>query len=98
MAIPVSPKHTMSFFNLTISSLDCQNDLSKSITKLNPKSKLLVLREAPQTLFPKLLKAWKVTHLVFEKDTDAYARQRDEVVVNAAREAGVQVVIRAGRT
>lgn len=88
----------MLLFTYRSRRLDCQNDLSKSITKLNPKSKLLVLREAPQTLFPKLLKAWKVTHLVFEKDTDAYARQRDEVVVNAAREAGVQVVIRAGRT
>ena len=57
--------------------LDCQNDLSKSITKLNPKSKLFLIREAPQTLFPKLFKAWKITHLVFEKDTDAYARGRD---------------------
>ncbi|CAM1505497.1 Fc.00g111340.m01.CDS01 [Cosmosporella sp. VM-42] len=78
--------------------LDCQNDLSKSITKLNPKSKLFVLREAPQTLFPKLFKAWKVTHLVFEKDTDAYARERDEVVAKAAEEAGVRVIIRSGRT
>ncbi|OAA38050.1 cryptochrome-2 [Metarhizium rileyi] len=78
--------------------LDCQNDLSKAITKLNPRSKLFVLREAPQTLFPKLLKAWKVTHLVFERDTDAYARRRDEVVVDAAKKAGVQVITRAGRT
>ncbi|KAG5944302.1 hypothetical protein E4U59_007364 [Claviceps monticola] len=78
--------------------LDCQNDLSESITKLNPKSKLFVLREGPQTLLPKLFKAWKVTHLVFEKDTDSYARQRDEVVAKAAKEAGVEVVVRSGRT
>ncbi|KAJ4319747.1 hypothetical protein N0V84_006222 [Fusarium piperis] len=78
--------------------LDCQNDLSKSITKLNPKSKLFVLREAPQTLFPKLFKAWKVTHLVFEKDTDSYARERDDVVTQAAKEAGVEVIVRTGRT
>ncbi|KAF7543337.1 hypothetical protein G7Z17_g10821 [Cylindrodendrum hubeiense] len=78
--------------------LDCQNDLSESITKLNPKSKLFVLREAPQTLFPKLFKAWKVTHLVFEKDTDAYARERDGVVIQAAQDAGVEVIIRSGRT
>ncbi|KAH6668024.1 DNA photolyase [Halenospora varia] len=57
--------------------IDCQNDLSTSITNLNPKSKLFLMREAPQTLFPKLFKAWKITHLVFEKDTDAYARDRD---------------------
>lgn len=78
--------------------LDCQNDLCKSITRLNSKSKLFVLREAPQTLFPKLFKAWNVTHLVFEKDTDPYARERDDVVAKAAHEAGVQVVIRSGRT
>ncbi|KAH7082322.1 FAD binding domain of DNA photolyase-domain-containing protein [Paraphoma chrysanthemicola] len=78
--------------------LDCQNDLSKSITKLNPKSKLLLIREAPQTLFPKLLKAWKITHLVFEKDTDAYARARDEKVIDIAKGAGVEVIIKVGRT
>lgn len=78
--------------------LDCQNDLSKSITSLNPKSKLFLLREAPQTLFPKLFKAWNVTHLVFEKDTDAYARERDSVVQEAAKKAGVEVIIHSGRT
>jgi cryptochrome len=78
--------------------LDCQNDLSKSITKLNPKSKLFLIREAPQTLFPKLFKAWKITHLVFEKDTDAYAKERDEKVMELAKEAGVQVIVRTGRT
>ncbi|KAI1144569.1 Cryptochrome/photolyase FAD-binding domain-containing protein [Hypoxylon sp. FL0543] len=78
--------------------LDCQADLSESIKKLNSKSKLFVLREAPQTLLPKLFKAWNVTHLVFEKDTDAYARERDKTVVELAKKAGVQVIIRFGRT
>ncbi|RFU80790.1 cryptochrome [Trichoderma arundinaceum] len=78
--------------------LDCQNDLSQSITKLNKKSKLFVLREGPQTLFPKLFKAWKPTHLVFEKDTDAYGRFRDEAITKAAKAAGVQVIIQPGRT
>ncbi|EHK23311.1 putative photolyase class 1 [Trichoderma virens Gv29-8] len=78
--------------------LDCQNDLSQSITKLNKNSKLFVLREGPQTLLPKLFKAWKPTHLVFEKDTDAYARSRDEAVAKAAKAAGVEVIIRPGRT
>lgn len=81
-----------------ICRLDCQNDLSKSITKLNPKSKLFLVREAPQTLFPKLFKAWKVTHLVFEKDTDAYARDRDAAVMEAAKAAGVEVIVEHGRT
>jgi deoxyribodipyrimidine photolyase len=78
--------------------IDCQNDLSKSITKINPKSRLFVVREAPQTLFPKLFKAWKITHLVFEKDTDAYARDRDEKIMDIAKKAGVEVVVRVGRT
>ncbi|KAI0603504.1 DNA photolyase [Biscogniauxia sp. FL1348] len=78
--------------------LDCQSDLSASIEKRNPKSKLFVLREAPQTLFPKLFKAWNVTHLVFEKDTDSYARERDRVIIDLAKKAGVEVITRYGRT
>lgn len=39
-----------------------------------------------------------MTHLVFEKDTDAYARDRDEAVTKAAKEAGVEVIIKSGRT
>lgn len=39
-----------------------------------------------------------MTHLVFEKDTDTYARERDDVVCKAAQEAGVKVIIRSGRT
>ncbi|RDW71246.1 cryptochrome FAD-binding-containing protein [Coleophoma cylindrospora] len=78
--------------------LDSQRDLSESLTKLNQKSKLFLIRESPQTLLPKLFKAWKVTHLVFEKDTDAYARDRDAEIMRAAKAAGVEVVIRSGRT
>lgn len=78
--------------------IDCQSDLSKSITKLNPKSKLFVVREAPQTVLPKLFKAWQISHLVFEKDTDAYARERDGKIIQLAKDAGVEVVVRVGRT
>ncbi|KAI1156050.1 DNA photolyase [Nemania diffusa] len=66
--------------------LDCQQDLSDSIQKLNPKSKLF------------LFAAWNVTHLVFERDTDTYARERDKVVTDAAQKAGVEVITRYGRT
>ncbi|KAI1772461.1 Cryptochrome/photolyase FAD-binding domain-containing protein [Hypoxylon cercidicola] len=78
--------------------LDCQTNLSESIQKLNAKSKLFVLREAPQTLFPKLFKAWNITHLVFERDTDAYAKERDKAVIVLAEKAGVRVITRSGRT
>lgn len=78
--------------------LDCQSDLTASITKLNSKSKLLVVREAPQTVLVKLFRAWEISHLVFEKDTDAYARSRDEQVVESAKQAGVKVITKVGRT
>jgi len=77
---------------------DCQRDLSESITKLNPTSRLFLIREAPQTLFPKLFRAWKITHLVFEKDTDAYGRERDQTIIAAAKDAGVKVIVKSGRT
>ncbi|GKZ43545.1 cryptochrome-2 [Aspergillus brasiliensis] len=78
--------------------LECQTDLSSSYSKLNPKQKLWVVREAPQTVFPKLFKAWGATHLVFESDTDGYARERDEAVIQLAKEAGVEVIVKSGRT
>ena len=78
--------------------IDCQNDISASLTKLNSKQKLLVVREAPQTLVPKLIKEWQITHLVFEKDTDAYGRERDREVVAAAEKAGAKVIFKSGRT
>ncbi|KAL9624142.1 MAG: hypothetical protein Q9160_001664 [Pyrenula sp. 1 TL-2023] len=78
--------------------IDCQNDVSSSLTKLNKKQKLHVIREAPQTVLPKLFKLWKISHLVFEKDTDAYARERDEEVRKLAEKAGVKVIIKVGRT
>jgi cryptochrome len=78
--------------------LECQSDLSKSYTKINPKQRLWLVREAPQTVLPKLWKKWGITHLVFEKDTDPYARERDEAVIRLAEQAGVEVVVRMGRT
>lgn len=78
--------------------IDCQNDLSSRIKALNSKSKLFVVREAPQTLLPKLFKAWGISHLVFEADVDGYAGERDAGVVRAAEEAGVVVVQKCGRT
>ena len=59
---------------------------------------MFLIREAPQTLFPKLFKAWKITHLVFEKDTDPYGRERDQAIIAAARDAGIIVIVKFGRT
>ena len=49
-------------------------------------------------MLPKLFKTWKITHLVFEKDTDAYARDRDNQVMEMAKKAGVEVIVKSGRT
>lgn len=49
-------------------------------------------------MLEKLFKAWNISHLVFEKDTDAYARDRDEKIIEMAREVGVKVISRVGRT
>lgn len=76
--------------------IECQNDLSRSLTKLNDKSKLFVFREAPLTLFPKLFKELKVSHLVFEKDVDGYGRERDRQVMEIAKEAGIKVIATKG--
>lgn len=78
--------------------IDCQRDLSSNLRKLNPKQKLLVLREAPQSVLPKLVNQWGIDVVVFEKDTDAYARQRDEEVTKTLQAMGVKVVAVPGRT
>lgn len=78
--------------------LESQQVLSDSLTALNSKQKLHLIREAPQTVLPKLFKKWNITHLVFEKDTDAYARDRDTTVTKLAEDAGVNVLSVMGRT
>lgn len=88
----------MEAHGLTLNRLDCQADLSSSIKKLNPKSQLFVIREAPQTLLPKLLKSWNASHLVFEKDTDAYGRERDVEIMKVVKKLGVTVITKTGRT
>jgi cryptochrome len=42
-------------------------DLSSSLTELNPKQRLLVLRGSPEKVLPVVWKEWGITHLVFEK-------------------------------
>ena len=77
--------------------LESQQALSNSYKRLNPNQKLWVIREAPQTVLPKLWERWGVTHLVLEKDTDSYARARDEEVIRLAEKAGVEVIVKMGR-
>jgi cryptochrome len=67
-------------------------DVSDSITKINPLSQLLVVRGDPVLLLPELFKRWKISHIVFEKDVNGYARSRDKQVAEIAKEAGVEVM------
>lgn len=67
-------------------------------TNLNPIQKLHVVREGSQTILPKLWEHWGVTYLVFEKDTDAYARDRFNAVMQLAQKAGVEAIVKMGRT
>src|SRR6202034_4415821 len=67
------------------------NAISQHPLRSSIPSRLHLIRKVPQTLFPKLFKLWKITHLVFEKDTDAYARDRDAEATKLAKEAGVEV-------
>ena len=78
--------------------LECMTDLSASLAKLNAKQKLFVVRCAPGKVIGELLRKWKVDVLVFERDTDAYARMRDEEVTRIAEGLGVKVVSVSGRT
>ncbi|KIV79866.1 hypothetical protein PV11_07408 [Exophiala sideris] len=73
-------------------------DVSASLTQLHPKQKLHVVRRAPGKIIGPLLKKWKIDVLVFERDTDAYARMRDDEVTRIAEALGVKVVSVTGRT
>lgn len=67
-------------------------DVSDSITNVNPLSQLLVVRGDPVLLLPELFKRWKISHIVFEKDVNGYARTRDKQVAEIAKKAGVEVL------
>lgn len=84
--------------------LESQRALSSRLERLNAAQRLLVVREAPGSAIPRLVRRWAVDVLVFESDTDAYARERDEAVRRAveglSEELGrtVRVVSVVGRT
>lgn len=54
-------------------------------------SRLLVLRGKPEELLPKLIDEWGITNLVYEHDTEPYAKARDEKVKQMATQKGVAV-------
>lgn len=73
-------------------------DLSNSLTDRNPKTKLHVLRGSPQSVLPILFKEWRISHLVYEKDTAEYAAVRDRQINALASHAGIKVFGVLGHT
>lgn len=57
-----------------------------------------MVRGHPAEVFPGLFKAWKVTRLTFEVDTEPYSKQRDAEVVRLAAAHGVQVIQKVSHT
>ncbi|KAI7939414.1 hypothetical protein MJO29_014150 [Puccinia striiformis f. sp. tritici] len=79
--------------------LDSMNDLSKSICKINERSKLLVIRGEPSITLPYIWSRWGITHLAFEEDDDnQHSRPRDESIIKAAKQAGLEVIPTPGHT
>ena len=77
--------------------LSSMTDLSSELSLLNPAQKLFVIRGPPEEVLPRLFRQWGITHLCFEKDSNGYARARDEKVRKLAGESGVEVVEEGGR-
>ena len=77
--------------------LESMTNLSEQLTKLDKKQKMRVIRGPPEMVMPLMWKSWGITHLVYEKDSNAYAKVRDERIKGLAKEAGVEVVEVHGR-
>jgi cryptochrome len=73
--------------------------LSDQLTKIDPDQRLLVLKGDPSKVWTHVFNEWEgVTHLVYEIDTSAYARERDEVITALATSMGITVIPVLGHT
>lgn len=77
--------------------LESMQNLSEQLTKLNKKQKLHVVRGPPESVLPLMWESWGITHIVYEKDSNAYAKVRDERIKQLAKDKGVEVVEVHGR-
>ncbi|XP_019345657.1 cryptochrome-1 isoform X2 [Alligator mississippiensis] len=93
---PWFPKNMQVSVNRWRFLVESLKDLDESLKKLN--SRLFVVRGHPAEVFPGLFKAWKVTRLTFEVDTEPYSKQRDAEVVRLAAAHGVQVIQKVSHT
>jgi cryptochrome len=77
--------------------LESMQAVSEEMTAINPKQRLHVVRGPPEIVLPIMWESWGITHLVFERDANAYAKVRDARIFSLAREKGVEVVDVHGR-
>ena len=70
--------------------------LNESLTKLG--SGLLILEGSPEAVFEEILAEDEIKTLLFEKDTESFAVQRDAKVVEIAERKGVDVLAGWGHT
>ena len=78
--------------------IQSMQDVSDSITNVQPESQMFVIRGSPLEILPLFFKACKITHLAYEKDDDEYTMARDEAVNKLAEAAGVEVIALHGHT
>lgn len=83
---------------ILIAYIQSMQDVSDSITKIQPESQMFVIRGSPLERLPLFFKACKITHLAYEKDDDEYTMARDDAVNKIAEAAGVQVLALHGHT
>ncbi|TFK71886.1 Cryptochrome/photolyase FAD-binding domain-containing protein [Pluteus cervinus] len=78
--------------------LESMQDLSRSLTARNPKTKLHVIRGSPQKVLPIIFEEWGISHLVYEKDTSGCAAVRDRQIKSLASQLGIKVLKVLGHT
>lgn len=76
--------------------LGCLQDLNNQLAGLG--SRLFVVRGRDVEMLPRLFSEWGVTRLSFESDSEPFGAQRDVVIQNIAKEAGVEVLSKTSHT
>ena len=76
--------------------LECLRDLDLGLRALG--SRLFVVRGPPDDVFPTLLSKWKIDKVVWEIDTEGYARERDSKLAAVCAANGVEVKSVLGHT
>ena len=76
--------------------LQSLTDLDASLRRLG--SRLFVARGQPMDVLPRLLRDWSVDRLTFERDPEAYGRDRDRKVMALCKRMGVDVAAETSHT